>query len=77
MGKGQAGLLHAQQLEAAQCAFDHTSCCSLIAGVTLKLRPSATPYAAGLLSFAPSFTIPPGQPSYKVGSRHGMPVCRR
>ncbi|EFJ48883.1 hypothetical protein VOLCADRAFT_120843 [Volvox carteri f. nagariensis] len=35
-------------------------------GVTLVLKPHAVPYAAGMLSYASYFQIPPGQPSHLV-----------
>lgn len=38
---------------------DHT-------GVTLVLKPHAVPYAAGVVSYASWFSIPPGQKSHKI-----------
>jgi hypothetical protein len=35
-------------------------------GVTLLLKPHAVPYAAGLVSFASWFTIPPGKKSHPI-----------
>ena len=38
-------------------------------GVTLTLRDAPVPYAAGMLSYASWFTIPPGKASHLIGNR--------